>query len=70
MTSPFGRAGVPAMSQTPAITSPCVVCLSGCTLLFIDDPPLYYLSFSIASRIIAADAACLSRVARSSPILA
>ncbi len=43
MTNPFGRAGIPAMSQTGDIESPCVVCLSGCTLLFFDDPPLYVL---------------------------
>lgn len=43
MINLFGRVGIPAMSQTPADASECVVCLPGCTLLFIEEPPLYYI---------------------------
>lgn len=43
MSKRIGASATSPATQEPPTPSECVVCLSGCTLLFADDPPLYFL---------------------------
>jgi hypothetical protein len=43
MINLFKPASIPTPSQTPNLPTACVICLSGCSLLFAEEPPLLVL---------------------------